>query len=868
MAGLGLKEVLAMFLSRASRVRRRLQKKKSPSLKDRFRCFQALLEANNSALEVMGDLEGRYFQGAYPFDRRYVRDSYTKVRENVLQMIEALNFIASDRYRSLYGVFEKIDRGIQEAVFGVTETLPSPLTIPFAEITREMSEMVGGKSANLGEMRNRMHLPVPEGFAISAYAYKTFLGNGVLGNDVAKRLAAVNIHDRQAVSQLSREIQQAVLAGSVPPELKDAILQAYLQLAAPAGREIAVSVRSSAVHEDSDISFAGQYATILNVSPHAILQAYKKVIASKFTPQAIFYWKEMGFSEEDIPVAVACQTMIDARTSGVMYSRDPNHPGRNVVIISAMWGVGELVVGRASPNVYVVSRETGEVLEKKTPVQESMLVCKGAGIGRVPVPEEQRLRPCLGEEEIEKLSRYAVVLENHYQTPRDIEWVIDGEGKIYILQTRDLKMASGSAEKEETSPDPDEDKILINWGLVAATGVGAGPVHLVKKDRDLHPFPQGGVLVVRSFRPNHVTVMDKASAIICEIGNVAGHMASLAREAQIPTIVDAKDATKLLRPGQMVTVDANRNKIYNGTVDEILRRKKRDEEARKSAPVLKKVEQLVSRIVSLKLLDSKAVSFQPESCQTLHDITRFIHEMSIREMFRLHESEKASDKQAVQLVSDLKINLYVIDLGGGLSVEGRDLRVRPEEISSLPMRALWRGITHPKVRWTGMVDVDLKGFASVMLNTLSDSGRYGTQLGEKSYAIVSKEYMNFNSRLAYHFSTVDAYCSGTKNNNYIQFQFMGGGSSSERRSRRVRFIAGVLRNLDFEVETKGDWLQARLEKYECHGIEQKLDYVGRLMCCARQLDMAMYSENVIDWYVQAFMRGNYAFEKTPARAAT
>ena len=211
-----------------------------------------------------------------------------------------------------------------------------------------------------------------------------------------------------------------------------------------------------------------------------------------------------------------------------------------------------------------------------------MLVCKGAGISRVPVPEEQRLRPCLGEEEIEKLSRYAMVIENHYQTPRDIEWVIDGEGKIYILQTRDLKMAAAPG-NEETSIDPDEDKILINWGLVAATGVGAGPVHLVKKDRDLHPFPQGGVLVVRSFRPNHVTVMDKASAIICEIGNVAGHMASLAREAQIPTIVDAKDATKLLRPGQMVTVDAYRNKIYNGTVEEILRRKKRDEEARKSA---------------------------------------------------------------------------------------------------------------------------------------------------------------------------------------------------------------------------------------------------------------------------------------------
>ena len=163
-----------------------------------------------------------------------------------------------------------------------------------------------------------------------------------------------------------------------------------------------------------------------------------------------------------------------------------------------------------------------------------------------------------------------------------------------------------------------------------------------------------------------------------------------------------------------------------------------------------------------------------------------------------------------------------------------------------------------------MVDVDLKGFASVMLNTLSDSARYGATMGEKSYALISREYMNFNSRLAYHFSTVDSYCSEVKNNNYITFHFMGGGSSSERRARRVRFIAGVLRNLDFDVEIKGDWLLARLMKYECKATEKKLDYLGRLMCCARQLDMVMYSDGVVEWYVRAFLEGNYAFKKGPS----
>ena len=841
-------------------------RKRPPNLRlrERFQSFQALLQADNEALEVMGDMEAKYFLTNYPFDRQYIRDSYNQMREKVLQMTDALNSIVPNRYRSLYDVFENIDRGIQEIIFGVKEITLSPLTIPFEELTKELAETVGGKNANLGEMRNHLGLPIPEGFAISAYAYKIFIEKTVLSKEVRKRLAALNIHDSQALNRLSREIQQTILSAPVPEELEEAIFQAYDRLSATEGKRVPISVRSSAVREDGDVSFAGQYATELNVGPEHILAAYKKVLASKFAPQAIFYWKEKGFNEEDIPVAVGCQTMICARASGVMYSQDPNHVDRSVAIISAVWGLGEEMAGQASPNIYEVSRETGAILEKRIPRQDTMLVCQRSGIGEVPVPGELQQRPCLQEEEIRKLLKYALLLEEYYQSPRDIEWAVDQRGEIYLLQTRALRISPDVEQKEENLVDPYAKQILINWGLIASPGVGSGPVHLVLNDSDLDSFPHGAVLVVKSTHTKYVTVMDRASAIIAEIGSVAGHMASLARESQVPTIVDAKDATKLLRPGQLVTVDAYNNKIYDGPVRELILREQRNEEARrKKTPHRGKVEGLLSRTVSLNLWDPKADSFRPENCQTFHDLTRFMHEVSIEEMFHLHEWKRTPEDQARQLDSEVPINLYIIDLGGGLSLTDQTKkRVRPEEIVSAPMRALWKGITHPKVHWTGMVEVDLKGFASVMLNTLSDSGRYGTPLGEKSYAIISKEYMNFSSRLAYHFSTIDAYCSDVKNNNYVSFQFMGGGSSAERRSRRARFIGGVLKNLDFEVEMKGDWLRARLGKYACRNMEEKLDYLGRLMCCARQLDMAMYSNNVVDWYVQAFMKGNYEFKKT------
>ena len=187
-----------------------LKKGKLPTLKERFQFFQALLRANNAALEVMGEVGEKYWRKDYAFDRQYIRDSYNKIRESVSEMIESLNGIVPDRYGSLYRIFEEIDRGIQQRLFGVREIQPSPLTISFEEITGGMGEIVGGKNANLGEMRNRLNLPVPEGFAISTYAYRIFVEKQVLGKEIKKRLASLNIHDPKALHGISREIREAV----------------------------------------------------------------------------------------------------------------------------------------------------------------------------------------------------------------------------------------------------------------------------------------------------------------------------------------------------------------------------------------------------------------------------------------------------------------------------------------------------------------------------------------------------------------------------------------------------------------------------------------------------------------------------------
>jgi pyruvate, water dikinase len=843
------------------------RKGKEPSLRERFQAFQTLLKANNAALEMMGDMEEKYSSGEYLFDRQYIRASYGRIRDKVFEMVEALNQMAPARFGLLYEVFEQVDGAVNQKVFGRKEIPVSPLVLFLSEVNQNMMDQVGGKNANLGEIRNRVGLPVPMGFAITSYAYKSFIEANQLENQIKKQVDSLGSNDLEAIALAGRKIQQSILLAKIPPALEKAILTSYDQLVFLAGREITVSIRSSAVGEDSEVTFAGQYATALNVHRELLLQTYKEIIASKFTPRAIFYWKDKGFNEEDIAMSVGCLIMVPAKASGIMYSQDPNNLFQNAIIISAVWGLGQYAVsGQVSPNVYVLSRQDGRLLEKRIPGQEVMLTCQEtAGIVEVPVPEEDRGKACLDDLTLRLLFEYGLKLENHYKKPLDIEWSIDESGCLFILQARPLRISSPNKDLEETPlPEIAPERLLIDWGVVASPGVGAGPVYLVKQDQDLIQFPEGAVLVVKHTAPKYVTVMKRAAAIITDIGNVTGHMASLAREFQVPTIVDTREATRLLKTGQKVTVDAVRNKIYEGIFEELIEKERKKEESDlKKTAILKKLEEVLAAIVPLNLVNPHDPSFEPGHCKTFHDLTRYIHEVSIQEMFRIHEkTREARDEPAKRLQSDIPINLYLVDLDGGLKPTKRPRKIiSPDDITSIPLKALWRGLTHPEVSWTGMVEVDLKGFASVMLNTLSDSARYGQTMGERSYALISKEYMNFSSRLAYHFSTVDSYCSDIKNNNYITFHFMGGGSSSERRARRARFITGVLKNLDFEVELKGDWLLAKLLKYEGKVTEEKLDYLGRLMCCARQLDMVMYSDGVVDWYIRAFLEGNYSFRK-------
>jgi pyruvate,water dikinase len=364
--------------------------------------------------------------------------------------------------------------------------------------------------------------------------------------------------------------------------------------------------------------------------------------------------------------------------------------------------------------------------------------------------------------------------------------------------------------------------------------------------------------------------MPKAQAIVTDSGSISGHMASLAREFGVPTLLDTKSATRDLPPGIVVTVDAYTGRVYRGEVPELLALVQAREAHMKETPVYQTLKGVAEFVVPLHLVDPKAPEFTPELCRSLHDLARLVHELSYTEMFQISDLVSEREGGAVKMDAPIPLDLHLIDLGGGLAASAREARrVTVDQITSAPLLALLKGMLYPELRPLEPRPVQLSGLLSVMREQMLAAPSLEERFGERSYAIISDKYLNFSSRVGYHYSVLDCYCGLTVNKNYITFSFKGGAADEVRRNRRVRAIAVALLGLGFEVDVKGDRVDARLQKYDRRVIEEKLDLVGRLLIFTRQMDMLMTSEVSVEAVAQNFLAGNYSLDlatlaETPA----
>jgi pyruvate,water dikinase len=323
-------------------------------------------------------------------------------------------------------------------------------------------------------------------------------------------------------------------------------------------------------------------------------------------------------------------------------------------------------------------------------------------------------------------------------------------------------------------------------------------------------------------------------------------------------------ATSVIPSGTEITIDAYSGRVYQGKVEELLAFRKTAESPMKDTPVYQSLRRVADFIVPLHLTDPKLPEFAPEHCQTLHDIVRFVHERSYTEMFQLSDLVSGKEGFAFKLDARIPLDLHVIDLGEGLITTKAEKvlkKVTAGDVASVPFKALLRGMTHELFQQPQLRPVSLGGFFSVMREQMLAPPQAGNErFGDRSYAIISDKYLNFSSRVGYHYSILDSYCGPTVNMNYITFSFKGGAADDTRRNRRVRAIALILQNLDFTIEVTQDRVDARFQKHECSLIEEKLDQIGRLLLYTRQMDMLMHSEASVEALAKNFMEGNYHYD--------
>lgn len=461
------------------------------------------------------------------------------------------------------------------------------LIIWIKDLRREDVALVGGKNSSMGEMYSQLSakgVPIPNAFALTSDSFWYFLAHNKIDEHLKKTFANFDAKNIPLLQKTSKELMAKVRWGRFPDDLKQQILENYKILCQEYSLKNAdVAVRSSATAEDlPNASFAGQHETMLNISGESqLLNAVKDCMASLFTARAIAYRDEKGFDQLSVAISVLVQKMVrsDLASSGVMFSLDTESGFRDVVVINGIYGIGEMIVkGRITPDTFIVHKPTFKkgfksLIVKNLGRKDQKYVYAGNnGIKEVSVPEKEWKQFCLTQDEALKLAEWAMIIEEHYKLPMDMEWAKDGQtGKLFIVQARPETV---HAQEEvgryfvEYKTKPQGFKEVVQ-GIAVGNKIGQGKVHIIQDVAKIAEFKKGEVLVTKMTDPDWVPIMRIAGAIVTDEGGTTSHAAIVSRELGVPCIVGTKDGSKKLASGQEVTVDCSQGRtgrVYEGQV--------------------------------------------------------------------------------------------------------------------------------------------------------------------------------------------------------------------------------------------------------------------------------------------------------------
>ncbi len=839
-------------------------------LKWRYQIFRSLLYENTRAVELITDIDLKFRESDF-----FGPDVRHKIRELVdvtAELVEKLNQLDYDRHAALFNIQKKVGARIDELLKKIPSYKDLPYCVPIEELPPQCSQFAGGKACTLAKLRAEDGFHVPDGFSVLVNGCRYFLEESGLSIAILKRLQPVIFKGKEMTSQLEEEIKRQVMEAQLPGPLEEALRRMSSKFFEQ-GKGLAV--RSSALSEDgAQHSFAGQFTSVLNVvSFEGLKKAVKEVIASNFNGRSLAYRIGAGMNALDFNMAVLCIEMVDAEKAGVIFSLDPNDQELRTMLISALYGMGELVVSGASMvDVYKPFRrsEAGvlfaepPVIAKKT--KRLTLDPKG-GLREEDIPPGMQQRPVLSEDEVRELVSLSLRIEKVLGGHQDIEWAIDKEGRVWIIQARPL-ILEGPSKKRKF--DLEHRTSLFEESLITSRGIVTGKIKKIRSRQDLDAsFDEPTILVMHRSLVDAAKVMSRIVGLLVDFGNPADHLSCVAREYGRPMLVGLVDAMKRLEDGTWVTIDADHGRVFEAEdqeiKDAIAEFRKRRQQQQKSLEAGQQkntvLEELKALTVKLNLTDAYGPTFSIMECRSLHDIVRYVHEKAVMAFFKAGDELLEETSGVVyKLESDIPFFLQIIDMGGGLVPELKKKRsVTPDEIRCRPFKALWKGISTPGLRWAGPPPV-VGNVSSVVGRWMSDT-RSQRPLGMPNYLIIARDYLNLNARMDFHFTMVDSLCGLDHRENHVKFRFKGGGTTLKQRNRRARAIGEILERADFFTDVKADLVNATFAYAPAEVIEEKLVIVGRLLGFTRLIDAAMYSDETPHLVADAFYEGDYELNK-------
>ncbi len=779
------------------------------SVRSLFAKFQRIQKHNTKALELMAEMD-RALGGEYIFDRAFLESSVRTLSGLAYQVVYSLNAMSRNSHVDLFDRYQSIKSALDDILAGGPGPFGSSLALPYTVLGAEMEPLAGALNVFLAEARNRLDIPAPDGFAVTAAGCRRLIeATWPAGNP------------REGYQDKS----------ALPKDLAEAIRYQVGALFERRGGPIPLTVRLCSADTNLKV--------LTSAAPEDILPVCRLAMAG--------YLASAG-AAEDKPVYLAVHETLPAYVTG------------SVSVLNTTEFPAGLFHITAAP---VDAPDQGEnyFLRRTYPFDLVKSEIQPKISGKLIYPGVRPLSPArkglyrgsalLGPSFLRKIAECATAFERIFGFPRELDWM-RGEADRPVV----VNVSPGGGVKEvagivcDPGDSVDGAEAVLTGGETVQMGIAAGPVFHVSEE-NLDDFPHGAVAVARQASPRLSAILRRASAIVTEIGASIGHLATIARELRIPAIFGATGAMELLPEGTDVTVDAGEKTVYRGIIESLLTSRACSTELYPDDPEYLTLRRLLRWIMPLDLIDPDSSGFSVGNCRTYHDIIHFAHERSIEELPKIQDRGQGLHAEyARKLQIDMPIDLFVLDIGGGISHEAGSA-IGMDEVISKPFAAFLRGLTFKDIWSREPGSLSLREIISGLDRTFSAIMGPPEYAG-RNHAILAENYMNVGLRLGYHYSVIDSYLSGNVNQNYVYFRFAGGFADEERRRRRAALIGSILEELRFKVSVKGDLVVGKLKIADSSEIIYALIRLGELTGFTRQIDLSMDTEEKVEQFARLF----------------